>query len=368
MKRKLKFNGLMKLIPILIMFIGMYTSLQSQTPTIITLGSGTNQSGAYNPSPANVFWESRRLQFVYTKSEINAAGVSGPQLLKAIAFNVSQAADKTHLNYEIRIGHTTATDASLNITTTLTPVYSASSVNFNSTGWKTFTFTTPFQWNGIDNIVVDICWGVNSDYSASGQVYVYTPEVTNGIGYINSISQSMCSEAITSSMNLKPQAKLTFESTAPSNDDCSGAITLTVNNSANCTNPTTGDVAGATNSGVTGCPGTPNDDVWYKFVATATEHTITVVGSSDFDAVVDLRSGSCPGTSITCVDATLEGGSEVINATGLTIGNTYYVRVYHYYSTPPETTNIYNMYYYSTDRCSTSSRFHSRCNYYHSWW
>jgi len=129
-------------------------------------------------------------------------------------------------------------------------------------------------------------------------------------------------------------------SAAPSNDDCSGAITLTVNNTANCTNPTTGNVAGATNSGVTGCPGTPNDDVWYKFVATATEHTITVVGSSDFDAVVDLRSGSCPGTSITCVDATLEGGSEVINATGLTIGNTYYVRVYHYYSTAPETTTF----------------------------
>jgi len=81
MKRKLKFNGLMKLIPILIMFIVMYTSLQSQTATTITLGSGTSQSGAYDPSPANVFWESRHLQFVYTKSEINAQGISGPHLL-----------------------------------------------------------------------------------------------------------------------------------------------------------------------------------------------------------------------------------------------------------------------------------------------
>jgi len=129
-------------------------------------------------------------------------------------------------------------------------------------------------------------------------------------------------------------------SAAPSNDNCSGAITLTVNNTANCVNPTTGNVAGATNSGVTGCTGTPDDDVWYKFIATATEHTITVVGSSDFDAVVDLRSGSCPGTNITCIDATLEGGTEVINATGLTIGNTYYVRVYHYYATAPTTTTF----------------------------
>ena len=242
MKRKLKFNGLMKLIPILIMFIGMYTSLQSQTATTITLGSGTSQSGAYDPSPANVFWESRHLQFVYTKSEINAQGISGPHLLKSIAFNVSQAADKTHSNYKIRIGHTTATDASSNINTTLTQVYSASSVSFNSSGWKTFTFTTPFQWNGIDNIVVDICWGINSDYSGSGQVYVYTPEVTNGIGYINSSSQSMCSEAITGSMNLKPQVKLTFEPTAPSNDNCSGAIALTVHPTTTCTNATIGGV------------------------------------------------------------------------------------------------------------------------------
>jgi len=341
MKRKLKFNGLMKLIPILIMFIVMYTSLQSQTATTITLGSGTSQSGAYDPSPANVFWESRHLQFVYTKSEINAQGISGPHLLKSIAFNVSQVADKTHSNYKIRIGHTTATDASSNINTTLTQVYSASSVSFNSSGWKTFTFTTPFQWNGIDNIVVDICWGVNSDYSGSGQVYVYTPEVTNGIGYINSSSQSMCSEAITGSMNLKPQVKLTFEPTAPSNDDCSGAIALTVHPTTTCTNATIGDVSGATNSNVTGCSyGTPNDDVWYKFIATATEHIITVVGSSDFDAVLELRSGSCPGTNIVCKDSTLDGGTEIIHATGLTVGNTYYVRVYDWYSTMPSTTTF----------------------------
>jgi hypothetical protein len=126
----------------------------------------------------------------------------------------------------------------------------------------------------------------------------------------------------------------------PANDDCSGAIALTVYNST-CGGATTGNDAGATQSiAAAPCTGTADDDVWYKFVATSALETITVVGSANFDAVVNLRSGSCSGTNVTCVDATNTGGTEVINATGLTIGSTYFVRVYHYWPTAPSTTTF----------------------------
>lgn len=127
-------------------------------------------------------------------------------------------------------------------------------------------------------------------------------------------------------------SKATF-STLLANDNCSGAISLTVSNSATCGSTTNGTTVGATSSGVTGCAGTADDDVWYSFVAIAPAHTITVVGSASLDAVVDLRSGVCNGLNMICADATASGGTEVINVTALTIGATYFVRIYGYGST-----------------------------------
>ncbi|MEZ4892970.1 MAG: CARDB domain-containing protein [Saprospiraceae bacterium] len=121
---------------------------------------------------------------------------------------------------------------------------------------------------------------------------------------------------------------------APPNDDCSGAITLIPILSNNCTTPTNGTTVGATPSGVPNdCVfGNPNDDVWYKFTATDTEHTITLDCSVGFDGVMDIRSGSCNGPNIKCVDGGLEGVTEMVTLSNLSIGTMYFIRVYEYYT------------------------------------
>ena len=116
---------------------------------------------------------------------------------------------------------------------------------------------------------------------------------------------------------------------APPNDNCANAVTLTPG--AACT-PTAGTTVGATQSlPAIACGvfiGSANDDVWYQFTATATNHTVTVVGTAGFDPVVDVRSGSCNGTNIACADASSVGGTENVALSGLTSGATYLVRVY----------------------------------------
>ncbi len=114
---------------------------------------------------------------------------------------------------------------------------------------------------------------------------------------------------------------------APANDFCSNAISLT--SSTSCS-PTTGSTLGATQSLAGTCTGTGDDDVWYSFTAVQTSHTVTVDGNNGFDAVVDVRSGSCSGTNIQCTDGSAVNGTETSNLTGLTVGSTYLVRVYHY--------------------------------------
>lgn len=123
--------------------------------------------------------------------------------------------------------------------------------------------------------------------------------------------------------------------TPPANDDCANAIALTPG--AACV--TTGfNTTGATQTlPPIACDGftSPNAfDAWFSFVATATEHTIGVLGWNNSDPMVELFEGTCAApVSLQCEDLTypMNDGDETAEQlvqTGLTVGNTYWVRVY----------------------------------------
>ena len=107
------------------------------------------------------------------------------------------------------------------------------------------------------------------------------------------------------------------------NDDCVDAISLAVSPTDTCVTSVSGTTVSATQSilAITcnGFTGNADDDVWYSFVATSTSHDITVTPGTLNDVVLDFRSGACDGTSIGCSDATFGGGTEIINAAGLTV-------------------------------------------------
>ncbi|MBW8049919.1 MAG: hypothetical protein FVQ77_06200, partial [Cytophagales bacterium] len=131
----------------------------------------------------------------------------------------------------------------------------------------------------------------------------------------------------------------------PVNDECTGAISLTQDTI--CI-PTACDVAGATESlfGICGI-GIAND-VWYSFVATSINPTIQVAGSINFSAVVELFD-SCGGTFIDCAQSTSGGDTAAIMTFGLTIGNTYFIRVYDFWGSPATTT--FDICIYDTPPC-----------------
>ncbi len=113
----------------------------------------------------------------------------------------------------------------------------------------------------------------------------------------------------------------------PSNDDCADAIPLTVGDP--CVSGTTID--GSIEAGEdTTCNAPPDQSVWYSFVATQADMYVTVdrtassgcyLGSSVFS------NGCLPGTELNCED--ISGGPlmNIHNLTGLTAGDTYYIRV-----------------------------------------
>lgn len=128
----------------------------------------------------------------------------------------------------------------------------------------------------------------------------------------------------------------------PINDECDSAIAVAIE--YNVTSPslwTQATVGGATYSGIPAraCDnwtGNSNDDVWFSFVATGTEVNLTLL-EENFDGIIELFENECDAlVSLGCSDTYDINGPPLnhLEGTGLTIGNTYYFRVYSYSSTP----------------------------------
>ena len=126
---------------------------------------------------------------------------------------------------------------------------------------------------------------------------------------------------------------------APVNDECLTALPLVVNADETCTllNQTL-TIGGATSSNEANpCPGTANDDVWYSFVATAASQIIEItnVQGAPTNLVHSVYQGTCGAlVNIACSDP---DQSLVQN---LTIGDTYFMRIYSFGTTPFVTTTF----------------------------
>ncbi|MFD2721648.1 fibronectin type III domain-containing protein [Hymenobacter monticola] len=110
-----------------------------------------------------------------------------------------------------------------------------------------------------------------------------------------------------------------------SNDDCAGAVSVPV--TAACATPVSGTIQGATQSlpPTANCGGgTTANDVWYSFVASGATQLVTV--TAGFTPIVDVRSGTCASSASVFCGTAFNG--QALTVSGLTSGQTYYLRLY----------------------------------------
>lgn len=128
----------------------------------------------------------------------------------------------------------------------------------------------------------------------------------------------------------------------PANDACAGATQLT---SAETCQPFSATTSGASASGVPvpTCNGFTSGsalDVWFQFTAVEPQHRVIVVPRGQapeaLDAVVAGYDGNCGALQLlACADTSGgSGGTTVLNLTGLTPGQTYWVRVFDFGNAP----------------------------------
>ena len=117
----------------------------------LLIGNGTSTTYEL---PINNYWE-----YSYTQQIFLASEMHGSTTISSVSFQYSYSSPSTVKNsVNIYLGHTTQStfsSASDYIpSTNLTMVYSGP-LNCQQ-GWNTFNFTTPFQYNGTDNLVLVI--------------------------------------------------------------------------------------------------------------------------------------------------------------------------------------------------------------------
>jgi len=118
------------------------------------------------------------------------------------------------------------------------------------------------------------------------------------------------------------------------NDNCIGSVFAVVNQSQLCQQTTAGTITGATAStGVpAACIGTADDDVWFNFIASNPYLNIALLNAGGANLNFAVYSGSCGGplTQVFCSTAgNLDG-----TVNNLTLGQTYFIRVWSNGNTP----------------------------------
>lgn len=144
--------------------------------TDIALGSGTvgNTTTGY-PCPIQDYFEGSKAQYLFNAAELTAAGMF-PGTITGIKFNIiSLGTTGIAEQYTIRIGGTSVASLSSTTWETVTNTVFGPFNYQPTTGTNAFTFSTPYTWNGTDNIIIEICNG--DPNNASSTTYTNNPVI-----------------------------------------------------------------------------------------------------------------------------------------------------------------------------------------------
>jgi PKD domain/Periplasmic copper-binding protein (NosD)/Secretion system C-terminal sorting domain/Right handed beta helix region len=209
----------------LLIFMAMLASMVQLSAQVFQIGSGTTPTTGSTVTPYKTFWHDGRGQYLILASELLAAG-TGPGTVTALAFDVTTTPGQAMADFTIRMAGVSATalTSTFMSPTTPTTVMGPTSVNITATGWYTHTFATPFVWNGVDNILVDVCFD-NTSYTTDGQVMSHTTSFVSSTGH-NTDGAAGCSLTGTGSYSQRPNMRLSITPATACTSPINGGTTV----------------------------------------------------------------------------------------------------------------------------------------------
>ncbi|HYH16004.1 MAG TPA: M43 family zinc metalloprotease, partial [Flavisolibacter sp.] len=164
-------------------------------------GSIGTSLGALAQGPFDARQAKQRTQFLYRASELTAAGIPAGTI-SGLALNLRKNSTRPYTSFSIKVGSTLITnliddpDAYIVTGTTVKTITSYTTI----AGWNNFSFDVPFNWNGTDNLVVEICYdnGVADAGDAVDNVLFYSDGGSATQGNLLWQPEINCSQAFTS--------------------------------------------------------------------------------------------------------------------------------------------------------------------------
>ena len=173
---------------------------------VLGMGTVANTVNSYPAPYGNSFWGARH-QVLYLASEIQAMGFNGGKIT-AIALDVaSMNSGKSNLtNFEIRMKCTDAVELS-SWEEGMFTVFPAQSITV-TTGWNNHYFSSAFEWDGISNIILEICFN-NYTSSASNIATRYTQTGFNSVLY-RARNSDVCHSGLPSVSSNRPNIRFNY--------------------------------------------------------------------------------------------------------------------------------------------------------------
>lgn len=175
---------------------GLSTSGGCQGPvTQSTIGTQTGVNDGYTyPSPYAQWYANARQQYLFTAAELTAMGFVGGKI-NAITWQTTaqNGSQTTYHNYQIKMGCTSTTSLQSTVWETgLVNVWGPLDYSV-VLGNNTHNFTTPYEWDGVSNLVVEICFDYTTQYSYTYNWSVpYTTTSFNSTNYFNNDGTPAC--------------------------------------------------------------------------------------------------------------------------------------------------------------------------------
>jgi hypothetical protein len=194
------------------------------TPTIPgTLATATNTPSPYyylTALPFDATLQKQKSQYIYNASELTAAGLVAGDISSIQLYVATKLSTRGFTNFSIKLVNTNNTSlyisgVSATLLSGLTTVYTAASFTTTGNSWNTFNFNTPFTWDGVSNVGMEICFDNGTANAAAGsdQLYYYSDAASAGKGTAVHQNDINCSGSFSSFFYynaLKPIIKLTY--------------------------------------------------------------------------------------------------------------------------------------------------------------
>lgn len=169
-----------------------------------TLGAGASNGTSWE-SPFYHLYGGKKSQYIIRASELMAAGFTAGSFT-SLALDMVNGGN-SYAGFEIQMGATAATAVSNSaFISGLTTVYAATATT--TVGINTYTFSTPFVWDGLSNIVVQMCFSNNNGGGPSTTVKVDNPGfLCHNFYYAdNQTASAICgSTTVNSTSSLRPK-------------------------------------------------------------------------------------------------------------------------------------------------------------------